>query len=245
MRKVARFRRWQGAGAGCGWASRSACARAVRALCPEGRGDEANPKPPRASLPKGWSPESMTLERALQLLSLPRLDRAASRGWRDRRGGIGRFGPYVKHGSVYANLPDVEEVFTIGMNRAVEVLAQKATRGAARRAPPLRGAHARWRAMQVPLRGGRRCSVMPGGMEPGMSKGGQVGQGQRDRRRLPKDDRGQRRPFDPAKKKACEAVTLDRAWRRDWPADRREGGQVRGGPRRPTGRGGSGEARGW
>jgi DNA topoisomerase-1 len=42
--------------------------------------------------------------------------------------GIGRFGPYVKHGSVYANLPDVEEVFTIGMNRAVEVLAQKAAR---------------------------------------------------------------------------------------------------------------------
>ncbi|MEI6799270.1 MAG: topoisomerase C-terminal repeat-containing protein, partial [Pseudomonadota bacterium] len=38
---------------------------------------------------------------------------------------IGRFGPYVKHNSTYANLPDVEDVFTIGMNRAVEVLAQK------------------------------------------------------------------------------------------------------------------------
>jgi DNA topoisomerase-1 len=42
---------------------------------------------------------------------------------------IGRFGPYVKHGAVYANIADVEEVFTIGMNRAVEVLAQKASRG--------------------------------------------------------------------------------------------------------------------
>ena len=38
-------------------------------------------------------------------------------------------GPYVKHGTVYANIPDVEEVFTIGMNRAMEVLAQKAARG--------------------------------------------------------------------------------------------------------------------
>ena len=54
--------------------------------------------------------------------------------------GIGRFGPYVKHGTVYANIPDVEEVFTIGMNRAVEVLAQKATRGRGTAAPvgPLR-----------------------------------------------------------------------------------------------------------
>ncbi len=43
---------------------------------------------------------------------------------------IGRFGPYVRHGAVYANIADVEEVFTIGMNRAVEVLAQKASRGA-------------------------------------------------------------------------------------------------------------------
>jgi DNA topoisomerase-1 len=52
---------------------------------------------------------------------------------------IGRFGPYVKHGTVYANIPDVEEVFTIGMNRAVEVLALKAAgrRGAAV-AEPLR-----------------------------------------------------------------------------------------------------------
>jgi DNA topoisomerase I len=42
--------------------------------------------------------------------------------------GIGRYGPYVKHGKKYANLPEVDEVFTIGMNRAVEVLAAKAIR---------------------------------------------------------------------------------------------------------------------
>ncbi len=42
--------------------------------------------------------------------------------------GIGRFGPYVKHGPVYANLKEVDEVFTIGMNRAVEVLAPRTAR---------------------------------------------------------------------------------------------------------------------
>jgi DNA topoisomerase I len=53
--------------------------------------------------------------------------------------GIGRFGPYVKHGKTYANIKDAEEVFTIGMNRAVELLAQKAARGGGRAAvKPLR-----------------------------------------------------------------------------------------------------------
>ena len=39
--------------------------------------------------------------------------------------GIGRYGPYVQHGGTYANLPDAEEVFDIGLNRAVTVLAEK------------------------------------------------------------------------------------------------------------------------
>jgi DNA topoisomerase-1 len=87
------------------------------------------PKPPRASLPKGWSAESLTLERALDLLSLPRVIGPHPETGALVEAAIGRFGPYVKHESTYANLPDVEEVFTIGMNRAVEVLAQKASRG--------------------------------------------------------------------------------------------------------------------
>ncbi len=88
-----------------------------------------DPKPPRASLPKGWSPESLTLERALMLLDLPRPIGAHPEDGQPVEAGIGRYGPYVKHNSTYANLPDAEEVFTIGMNRAVEVLALKATRG--------------------------------------------------------------------------------------------------------------------
>jgi DNA topoisomerase-1 len=76
-------------------------------------------------LPKTWPQESLTLERAVELLTLPRLVGAHPTDGEPVEAAIGRFGPYVKHGALYANLPDVEEVFTIGMNRAVEVLAQK------------------------------------------------------------------------------------------------------------------------
>ena len=83
------------------------------------------PKPPRASLPKTWPPADLTLDRALQLLHLPRIVGNHPEDSAPVEAAIGRFGPYVKHNATYANLPDVEEVFTIGMNRAVEVLAQK------------------------------------------------------------------------------------------------------------------------
>ena len=87
------------------------------------------PKPPRASLPKGWPADTLTLDRAIDLLSLPRVIGPHPETGEMVEAAIGRFGPYVKHGSTYANIPDVEEVFSIGMNRAVEVLAQKASRG--------------------------------------------------------------------------------------------------------------------
>lgn len=90
-----------------------------------GEATEEVPKPPRASLPKGWGPEAMTLEKALTLLSLPRQIGPHPEDGEMVEAAIGRYGPYVKHNKTYANLPDVEEVFTIGMNRAVEVLANK------------------------------------------------------------------------------------------------------------------------
>lgn len=101
-----------------------------------GEATTENPKPDRSSLPKGWAPDSLTLERALDLLALPRPIGPHPETGDLVEAGIGRFGPYVKHGSTYANLPDVEEVFTIGMNRAVEVLAQKAARGPGRSSTP-------------------------------------------------------------------------------------------------------------
>ena len=93
-----------------------------------GEPTEEVPKPPRASLPKGWEPAEIDLDKALLLLSLPREIGPHPEDGEPVEAGIGRYGPYVKHGRIYANLPDVEEVFTVGMNRAVEVLAQKAAK---------------------------------------------------------------------------------------------------------------------
>ncbi|WP_333817726.1 type I DNA topoisomerase [Tabrizicola sp.] len=142
-----------------------------------GEATEAQPKPDRASLPKGWTPDGLTLERALSLLSLPREVGTHPEDGVLVEAGIGRFGPYVKHGTVYANLPEVEEVFTIGMNRAVEVLAQKASRGRGRAAPagPLKvlGAHPDGGEVQVmPGRYGpyvkweKVNATLPKGVEP-------------------------------------------------------------------------------
>ncbi len=93
---------------------------------------EDNKKPPRASLPKGWSPDDMDLEKALQLLSLPREIGPHPEDGEPVEAGIGRYGPFVKHGKTYANLPSVDEVWEVGMNRAVELIAQKRAKGPGR-----------------------------------------------------------------------------------------------------------------
>ncbi|MDP5307618.1 type I DNA topoisomerase [Paracoccus spongiarum] len=103
-----------------------------------GEASEETPKPPRASIPKGWDPAALDLDRAVQLLSLPRPVGPHPEDGELIEAGIGRYGPYVKHGAKYANLPDADEVFTIGMNRAVEVLAAKQSRGRATAAAPLK-----------------------------------------------------------------------------------------------------------
>ena len=90
-----------------------------------GDGDE----PKRSSLPKGWTPESLTLERALQLLALPRAIGLHPETGKPISAGLGRYGPFILHEGTYANLPDVEEVFSVGLNRAVDLLAQKAAGG--------------------------------------------------------------------------------------------------------------------
>lgn len=105
-----------------------------------GSATEEVPKPPRASLPKGWAPETLDLAQALQLLSLPREIGPHPEDGEMIEAGIGRYGPYVKHGRLYANIKEVADVFTIGMNRAVEELAQKKAggRGGRAAAKPLR-----------------------------------------------------------------------------------------------------------
>ncbi|MFD0858770.1 type I DNA topoisomerase [Roseovarius aquimarinus] len=95
-----------------------------------GEATEENKKPPRASLPKGWAPEAMDLEKALTLLSLPREIGEHPEGGMISTN-FGRFGPYVFHKGpedakgIYANLKDPADVFELGMNRAVELLAEK------------------------------------------------------------------------------------------------------------------------
>ncbi len=90
-------------------------------------GDGKEPK--RSSLPKGWEPGSLTLEKALQLLSLPREVGLHPETGLPISAGLGRYGPFILHDGKYANLPDVEEVFTVGINRAVDLIAQKAAGG--------------------------------------------------------------------------------------------------------------------
>ena len=97
-----------------------------------GEATKEAPKPPRASLPKGWTKGDMDLDKALQLLNLPREIGPHPEDGVMIEAGLGRYGPFIKHGSTYANIKDVNEVFTIGMNRAMEELAKKAARGGGR-----------------------------------------------------------------------------------------------------------------
>ena len=82
-------------------------------------------KPKRAGLPKGLSPEDIDLEKALALLALPREVGMHPEDGEPIIAGVGRFGPYVKHGKIYANLDASEDVLTVGLNRAVSLIAEK------------------------------------------------------------------------------------------------------------------------
>ena len=83
------------------------------------------PKPKRAGIPKGVSPDDVDLEKALGLLALPRDVGPHPEDGEMIIAGIGRFGPYVKHGKTYANLEDGDEVMSVGLNRAVTLIAEK------------------------------------------------------------------------------------------------------------------------
>ncbi|MEL7543759.1 MAG: type I DNA topoisomerase [Pseudomonadota bacterium] len=93
-------------------------------------------KPKRASLPKGLAVDDVTLEKALQLLSLPRHVGDHPETGKPISAGIGRYGPFVLHDGMYANLDTPEEVFTVGLNRAVSALADKAAGKGRRRGQP-------------------------------------------------------------------------------------------------------------
>src|SRR6266446_1206602 len=86
-------------------------------------------KPNRAGIPKNLSPSDIGLDLALKLLSLPReIGRHPETG-EPISAGLGRFGPFVRHGKTYASLEAGDEVFDIGLNRAVTLIAEKVAKG--------------------------------------------------------------------------------------------------------------------
>ena len=116
------------------------------------RGDGKDAK--RSSLPKGWTPATIDHEKAVALLSLPRDIGAHPETGKMISSGLGRYGPFILCDGKYANLDSIEDVFSIGLNRAVSVLADKqskagAGRGAAQAALKELGEHPQGGAITV------------------------------------------------------------------------------------------------
>lgn len=105
---------------------------------------DENPKPKRTSLPRGVTPENLTLELALGLLSLPRLLGQHPETGRPVKASLGRFGPYIVHdmgkdgGQDYRSLKADDDVTTITLERALELLAQPKASRTRKQKTPLR-----------------------------------------------------------------------------------------------------------
>ena len=90
-------------------------------------------KPKRAGIPKNMSPADVELELALKLLSLPRDIGPHPEDGEVITAGIGRFGPFVRHGKIYASLEAGDDVYHVGLNRAITLIAEKVAKGPGRR----------------------------------------------------------------------------------------------------------------
>ena len=93
-----------------------------------GTAEDPDSKPKRVSVPKGMAPDEMTLEQATALLALPRDVGPHPETGKMIAAGIGRFGPYLRHEKAYASLAADDDVLTVGLNRAVSLLADAAAR---------------------------------------------------------------------------------------------------------------------
>ena len=122
-------------------------------------------KPKRASLPKGTDPSNVELELAIKLLSLPREVGKHPESGEAITANFGRYGPYVAHNGQFASLETPEDVFTIGLNHAVTVLAEKKARGFVRRgSEPLK-------ELGVNPNGGAAIKLMKGRFGPYVTDG--------------------------------------------------------------------------
>ncbi len=81
-------------------------------------------KPRRSSLTKGMDPDTVDMERAMALLSLPRVVGVDPETKEEISAGVGRFGPYIRAGSIFQSLETGDDVLSLGMNRAMELLAK-------------------------------------------------------------------------------------------------------------------------
>ncbi len=86
---------------------------------------EGAEKPTRSSIPKGVDPKSVGADLAAKLLSLPREIGKHPEDGEPIVANLGRYGPYVQHQKTYANLSNFEELFEVGLNRAVTLIAEK------------------------------------------------------------------------------------------------------------------------
>ncbi|AEP10256.1 type I DNA topoisomerase [Micavibrio aeruginosavorus] len=91
---------------------------------------ETAEKPKRQGVPKGLKLEDIDLAAALKLLELPREVGLHPETKEMIKAGIGRFGPFLVHQGSYTSIPKGDDVLTIGINRAVDLIAAKAERAA-------------------------------------------------------------------------------------------------------------------
>ena len=96
---------------------------------------EGKGKPERMSLPPPLEPDDIELGLELRLLALPRGIGPHPETGAPILAGIGRYGPWVRHGETYAAIPEGEDVLTVGINRAVALIADKEIRQNRARGP--------------------------------------------------------------------------------------------------------------
>jgi DNA topoisomerase-1 len=92
-------------------------------------------KPKRAGIPKDTDMSAIDLDLGIRLLSLPRTVGIHPESGKPITANFGRFGPYVAHDGMYASLESSQDVFDVGLNRAVDLIAEKKNNPRGRRGP--------------------------------------------------------------------------------------------------------------
>ncbi len=97
--------------------------------------DESGKIPKRTSVPKNMKMDDLNLDQAVKLLSLPRDIGLHPESGTMIIGGIGRFGPYIKHEKEFYSLPKDDDLLSVGINRAVDIIATPKKKRAAQSKP--------------------------------------------------------------------------------------------------------------